>query len=107
MRHLAAYLAALAQRDRKQFCIEWNRRLSGWLAEVHKRGRLLRADAEKEVVKERVFAVLEQVNRLLELCGPGVESLVGASTRDILTHECCRTLAIAVAPELYRLRIKL
>lgn len=105
-RHVATHLAEMARIDKKRFHFEWNRRLDGWLAEINRRAKLLRVDKAHELASKRVFGVLEHVNELLAQCGPDVEALVGASTRDTITHECCKALALAVAPNLYRLTTK-
>jgi hypothetical protein len=99
-RKLADYLTNLACSDAESFMREWNKRVSSWLDEIHRRSNLLRGEERSE---KRVFGVLEQVNRLLDMCGPEVESLVGLSTRETLVHESCKVFSLAVSPELYRI----
>jgi hypothetical protein len=99
-RKLAVYLTSLARSDAERFNGEWNKRVSSWLREIHRRSSAIRGSGLKE---ERVFGVLEQVNGLLGLCGPEVEALVGQATRETVVHETCKAFSIAVSPELYRI----
>jgi hypothetical protein len=99
-RKLAQRFAHLVRVDRDRFLSEWESRLSSWLMEVHRRGEQLRGE---EFADERVFGILQHVDRLLDLCGPEVEALVGRSTRDTIIHESCRVFSVAVDPRLYRI----
>lgn len=96
---LARYITGLARNDKNKFFLEWDKRVKSWLDEIHRRGKSFRSEDSCE---ERVFGVLEQANRLLAMCGPEVEHLVGLSTRDTLVHETCKVFSLAVSPELYR-----
>jgi hypothetical protein len=97
---LAEYLVNLIRTDKNRFIYEWERRVKNWLIEIHQRADMLRG---VESTHERVFGVLEQVDRLLNLCGPEVDELVGASTRDTLIHESCKAFSLAIDPKMYRL----
>jgi hypothetical protein len=99
-RKLADYLTSLARSDAERFNREWNKRVSSWLDEIHRRSRTLRGG---ELTEKRIFGVLEQVERLLGICGPEVEALVGKSTRGTVTHETCKAFSLAISPELYRI----
>lgn len=97
-KRLAQYLTTLIRIDRNKFLNQWEGRMKNWLYEIHRRGDMLRGEAPTD---EMVFGVLEQVNRLLDLCSPEVEALVGPSTRETLIHESCRVFSIAVDPRMY------
>ena len=97
---IVRYFKVLACRDTGKFLIEWDKRIKSWLYEIHRRGELFKGE---EPTEERVFGVVEHAERVLRLCGPEVESLVGASTREVLVHESCKVFSLAVSTELYRI----
>jgi hypothetical protein len=100
---LSGYLTKLAVENQEQFRREWNKRLASWGEEARRRGARLRCGGAEAGTTEWVFDMLEQAERLLASCGPAVEELVGEETRRTLLGECCKGLAVAFAPELYRL----
>lgn len=110
-------------RSAGHFVQQWDRLLAGWLAEIERRARILRAEpgaageATKPMPAERdadgpdpmelaVLPILQKANRLLEMLGRKsalAEALVGPRTRELLTHECCKAIAGEADPRLYDL----
>lgn len=96
---LAQRLLDLMQRDRERFFAEWDKCVRNWLIEIHRRGALLRGPERSD---ERLFEVVEQVDELLCLHSK-IDALVGAATRERLSHECSKVFAMSVDSRLYRL----
>jgi len=110
-------------RSTGHFVQQWDRLLAGWLAEIERRARILRAEpaaaseatrpmpAVKDVdgpgpMELAVLPILQKANRLLEMLGRKsalAEALVGPRTRELLTHECCKAIAGEADPRLYDL----
>jgi hypothetical protein len=103
---LSKRLKELARQDTRIFLKEWQKRLDSWVDEIRRRGQHLRNEDQSDERQAWVFEVLEQAERLLTLCGPEVGRLVGAYTRDILIHECCKAVAFAIDPRMYSLSKK-
>lgn len=97
---LAKELRALAVSNPTHLKFTWKNLLEGWSLEAIRRGRVLQQDS-LESHSLPVFDVLRKAERLLALCGPEVERLVGNKTRELLTHDCSKAFALAVEPHLY------
>jgi hypothetical protein len=118
LRKTAKRFAALARTDAVRFHREWNRRVSGWLYEIHNRARYqgqgneVSAWAEnakecelleEEATQLAIFDLLDHANNLIAACGDDVEKLVGAQTRSLLSAECTKAVAGVYGRQLYRL----
>jgi hypothetical protein len=110
-------------RSAGHFVQQWDRLLAGWLAEIERRARILRAEpaAASEATRPMpaakdadgpgpmelaVLPILQKANRLLKTLGRKsalAEALVGPRTRELLTHECCKAIAGEADPRLYDL----
>lgn len=97
---LAKELRALAMSSPTHLKCTWEKLLEGWSLEAIRRGRLLQQD-NLESYPLPVFDILRKAERLLALCGPKVDLLVGAKTRELLSHDCSKAFALAVEPHLY------
>lgn len=97
---LAKELRALAVSNPTHLKFTWKKLLEGWSLEAIRRGRLLQQD-NLESYPLPVFDVLRKAERLLALCGPAVERLVGNKTRELLSHDCSKAFALAAEPHLY------
>lgn len=94
------FLISTARDDRRKFEHEWHKRVVSWLYEINRRGASLCSDAAENSDADRVFEVVEQADRLIADCG--IDNLVGAETRRILTKECCKVVARVYGPGMYR-----
>lgn len=103
---LARELRSLAVSSPTHLKFTWEKLLEGWSLEAIRRGRLLQKDNLKSHALP-VFDVLSKAERLLALCGKEVERLVGAKTRELLSHDCSKAFALAVDPKMYHLSVKL
>ena len=101
-RRLAEDLQQLVSSEPAQFVGVWNQYLNGWCREAIARGHALVCGnaATKDAL---VLPILHKAERLLAALGEEAERLVGASTRELLTHECCKAVAGATDPRLYTL----
>jgi hypothetical protein len=95
------FLADLAKEDSSRFDMEWERRLSSWLEQIRKDAGILRNAEGRSVVA--VFEYVQEAIALLSLCGQEVFEKYGESSWEVLTNECCRSLARRVDPSLFRL----
>lgn len=101
-RKLAKELCSLATSNPERFKVEWRLMLDHWSLEAIRRGQMLgRGHAAARHLP--VFEVLSKALRILAMCGPEAECLVGAKTRELLSHDCCKAFAIAVEPGMYKL----
>lgn len=101
-RRLAEDLRPLVTSNPTQFLCVWNLYLNGWCREAIARGRALK-DGTTASVGVAVLPILHKAERLLAALGADAEHLVGARTRELLTHECCKAIAGATDPRLYLL----
>lgn len=107
---LAIELQKLAVSNPARFKLEWETMLCYWTMEAIRRGRLLQKEPASGVslsLKLPVFGVLKKAERLLALCGTEAERLVGSRTRDLLSNDCAKAVALAVDKNLYHLNVKL
>lgn len=107
---LAQDLRNLAVINPARFVHEWDTMLRYWTLEAIRRGQLLQqepASGDTASPQLPVFGVLKKAERLLALCGPEAEQLVGARTRELLNHDCGKAFALAVDPNMYHLSVKL
>jgi hypothetical protein len=107
---IANDLRQLAISNPARFQSEWETMLHYWTLEAIRRGKKLQQDPAPEqtnVPQLPVFDILKKAERLLALCGPEGERLVGTKTRDLLSHDCGKAVALAVDPNMYRLSVKL
>ena len=107
---LAQELRNQAASDPARFMREWETMLHAWAIEAMKRGRMLQREPGSGSTcpdNQPVFGVLKKAERLLALCGHEVEQLVGARTRDLLSNDCAKAVAIAVDQNMYRLCVNL
>ena len=108
-RKLAKELAPLAISNPSLFKSKWERMLCLWTLEAARRGCLLhggRRDdrkASSENTELLVFDVLKKAERLLDLCGPEAVLLVGARTRELLSNDCAKAIALAVDTNMYQM----
>ena len=106
----AQNLRNLAVSNPARFVHEWDTMLRYWTLEAIRRGQLLRHESTSGNTASPqlpVFGVLKKAERLLALCGPEAEQLVGARTRELLNHDCGKAFALAVDPNMYHLSVKL
>lgn len=101
-RHLAEDLQALSTRNPTHFIRVWNLYVKRWCEEVVARGRGLNRDETGFSLKS-VYDVTEKAERLLKMIGAEAERLVGAHTRQILSHECSKVVAKVTDPRMYLL----
>ena len=109
-RKLANDLRQLAISNPERFKIEWETMLRYWTLEAIRRGKMLQQEPTPEQTESQqlpVFGVLKKAERLLALCGPEAENLVGPRTRELLNHDCGKSFALAVDPNMYHLSVKL
>lgn len=107
---LAFELQKMAVKDPARFKLEWETMLCYWTMEAIRRGRLLQQEPASGNTNSQnlpVFGVLKKAERLLALCGSEAERLVGVRTRDLLSNDCAKAVALAVDKNLYRLSVKL
>jgi len=103
MKKRAQDLKDMATSRPEKFRKVWQALLGQWAEEIQKRGRNLRFREHDVSSPEAVFGVLEQASQLLTLCGDNAERMVGARTREFLTDECSRAVALALSPQMHRL----
>lgn len=100
-RRLVEDLRCLLTSNPLQFVQVWNLYLDGWCRDAAARGRRM-SDRAFGKSEEPVFALAEKAERLLEGLGAEADRLVGARTRLVLNHACCKAVAGATDPLLYR-----
>ncbi len=100
-RRLARYLGGLADSNPLRFRHEWGKRVESWVEDIHAIGRRIRK-TDSKIPETKLFEVLERTEKLIALCWPKAQALVGAQTRKILLEECCRIFAQAVSPEMHK-----
>lgn len=106
----AQELRNLAVSNPARFKQEWETMLYYWALEAIRRGHLLQQEStpcNTASPQLPVFGVLKKAERLLALCGPEAEQLVGARTRELLNHDCGKAFALAADPNMYHLTVKL
>jgi hypothetical protein len=103
---LVEQLCALVLKSSARFQCKWYELLRCWSLEAYSRGRRLQNGREGEENK-LVFDILEKAKRLLAKCGPEAERLVGAKTRELLSHDCSKAVALAVDSNMYHLSVNL
>lgn len=101
-RKLAEDLRNIATSNPERFKHEWRLMLDRWSTEAIRRGQMLR-QGHAAARNLPVFDVLKKAKRVLALCGPDAERLVGAMTRELLSHDCSKAFAQGVEPGMYRL----
>lgn len=108
-RKLAYELRSLAISNPSLFKSKWESMLRLWTLEAMRRGRILKKGlsngqrATTEDVKLLVFDVLKKAERLLAMCGPEAMQLMGARTRELLSNDCAKAIALAVDSNMYQL----
>ena len=94
------YLARLAKTDPRQFSREWAKRINSWAIEARERASTLTADGEfTPLAFEMVSIAMEE----LAACGKTAMALEGTATEEAMMVACCKALAGAADPRLYRL----
>lgn len=101
-RKLAQELRNLATSNPERFKQEWKLMLDRWSTEAVRRGQMQR-NGHSATRLLPVFDVLKKAQRVLTLCGPDAERLVGAMTSELLSHDCSKAFAHGVEPGMYRL----
>lgn len=96
----------LLDQNEQLFLREWNKLVVGWVSEIHRRRKNWQESAdfrnEKnhdgviETGRTRIFGVIKLAEMYLEACGEKAEKLVGEATRQVLTNECSKAVAIVV-----------
>lgn len=94
----------LLDQNEQLFIREWNKLLAGWMGEIHRRrknwqeGEDFRNEKNHDGVVETgrtlIFGVVELAEMYLEACGEKAEKLVGTTTRQVLTNECSKAVAM-------------
>lgn len=100
-RRLVEDLRCLLTSSPSRFIQVWNLYLDGWCRDAAARGRRMSEEAFGET-EEPVFALVSKAERLLEGLGEEATRLVGTRTRMELNHACCKAVAGATDPLLYR-----
>jgi hypothetical protein len=101
LKRLSAKLAHLAQKKPEQFDVELDERLRSWLEQIQFRGRELRRKTGPPA-GPGVFDLLQNIEQLLT-SHPDIAQAISPSVREMLRHECSKSVARAVDPRLYRL----
>ncbi len=113
LRKAARRLNDLAKEDGELFEKVWDRRIGGWLREMHTvarnengsvsmvNGRGTSTDPNR--FKVTVSGICRQADSLIRACGTNVEKIVGQRTRDLLDAEAASLIARLYEPRLFRL----
>lgn len=97
-------LINLSQSNEKLFLREWNKQVQEWLRAIHRRAKNWKegvefrntetTDGSIERGRTQVFGVLLLADTLLQACGEKIEKSVGSETRQLLTSECVKAVAL-------------
>jgi hypothetical protein len=101
-RKLAQDLRELATNNPERFKHEWRLMLDRWSLEAIRRGQLQR-NGHEAARHLPVFDILAKAKRVIAMCGEDAERLVGATTRELLSHDCSKAFALGVEPGMYKL----
>jgi len=95
------YLANLAKEEPERFEKEWDRRLNSWLGMIRRDAGILKGQNDKPV--SPVFDLIEEALVVLERCGEPIYSEYAKETFEILSNECCSSLAVHIDPRIFHL----
>ena len=95
------YLGRLARQAPAKFHSEWSKRLESWAKEARRRAGQLTGEDGGPV--PAAFALVETALEELIGCGPEAVNLEYESSKETMLDACCRAVAGAVDPRMYRL----
>lgn len=95
------YFKRLSQNRPERFEMEWEKRLSSWLAYIDKNAGRFSDDDGNRI--SSIFGLVDEAMGILEACGQDKFSQYAKQTFDLLSAECCRAFSIQVVPQLFRL----
>lgn len=95
------YLVRLAQENPKKFRREWTKRLESWAHEAKYRAEHITDDVGRPVLPS--FQLVQYSLEELSAYGDDAIKLEAYDTKDIMIDVCCRAVAEAVDPRMYRL----
>lgn len=102
-------LKKLAEEDTGLFLKVWNKRVRGWLSDIHQIAADVR-DTSDEKGNQRnakrdqlIGSVAARVENLIRECGERVETLVGQYTRGVIDAETAKMIAVVYEPRAYRM----
>lgn len=95
------FFKSLAERDARNFAMEWEKRLSSWLFDIKKyAGKLSNWKGER---RPPVFSIVDEAMSILEACGQKIFDKYASETYELLTNQCCISFSEEGVPQFYKM----